>query len=71
MELGERSFLVDEDAQATIEYVLIVSVLVLIAILLIRDLIRPLLDKLTAGISEALKDGMFKPGSMHRSPFRR
>ena len=35
------------DAQATIEYVLILSVLVTIAILLIRDLIRPVMARLS------------------------
>jgi Flp pilus assembly pilin Flp len=66
-----RRFWRDESAQATIEYVLILSVLVAIALLLIRDLIRPILTRFTDSLSKAIEEKMFKPGSMHRSPFRR
>lgn len=65
------SFFHDENAQATIEYILIVSVLVSIAVLLIRDLIRPLLEKLTSSITDAIQNGMFNPETMHRSPFKK
>lgn len=68
---SKRSIFRDEEGQATLEYILILSILVLIAILLVRDLIRPLLDKMTTGITDALKNGMFNPESMHRSPFKK
>ena len=66
-----RRFHVDESAQATIEYVLILSVLVTIAILLIRDLVRPVIDRLSDSLNQIIEEKMFKPGSMHRSPFKR
>jgi Flp pilus assembly pilin Flp len=67
---GLRRFLRDESGQATIEYVLILSVLVSIALLLIRDLLRPILTRFTDSLSKAIEERMFKPGSMHRSPFQ-
>jgi Flp pilus assembly pilin Flp len=67
---GLRRFFRDESAQATIEYVLILSVLVAIALLLIRDLLRPILTRFTDNLSQAIEERMFKPGSMHRSPFQ-
>ena len=42
----------DEDAQATTEYVLILAVLVSLAILLVRDLIRPILAQFTDNLSK-------------------
>lgn len=66
-----RLFFHDENGQATIEYILILAVLVMIAILLVRDLIRPVLTRMNAVITEAMEKGMFKPETMHRSPFRK
>ena len=63
-------FLRDEKAQATTEYILILAVLVSIAILLIRDLIRPTLDRISTSLTKRI-DELFKPGAMHRSPFRK
>lgn len=66
-----RRFLFEEDGQATTEYVLILAVLVSIAILLIRDLIRPLVDRMGETLSKQI-ESMFQPGeAMHRSPFRK
>ena len=66
-----RSFFVEENAQATTEYVLILAVLVSLAILLVRDLIRPILARFTDSLSNAINEQMFKGGSsMHRSPFK-
>ncbi len=65
-------FIREERAQATLEYILIVSVLVAIAVLVVRDLIRPLLQKLTDGINDAITNKMFKSGDpMHHSPFKK
>jgi hypothetical protein len=64
-------FLVEDEAQATTEYVLILAVLVSLAILLIRDLVRPVLSAFTDRISKIITDQLFKDGgAMHRSPFR-
>ena len=61
----------EEEAQATTEYVLILAVLVSIAILLIRDLIRPVVDRLGDSLSKQI-ESMFQPGeAMHRSPFKK
>lgn len=69
--MSSRSFLVDERAQATTEYVLILAVLVSLAILLVRDLIRPVLSQFTDTLSKTITEKMFKDGkSMHRSPFK-
>lgn len=66
-----RGFLADEEAQATTEYILILSVLVLLAILLVRDLIRPILTTFTDSLSKIITEELFKDGgSMHRSPFK-
>lgn len=66
-----RRFLGDEAAQATTEYILILSVLVLIAILVVRDLIRPVLAAFTDSLSKIITEQLFKEGgSMHRSPFK-
>lgn len=66
-----RRFVEEEVAQATTEYVLILAVLVSIAILLIRDLIRPLVDRLGESLSNQI-ESMFEPGeAMHRSPFKK
>lgn len=62
-------FLTEDSAQATTEYILILSVLVGIAIVLVRDLIRPVFAKLTDTLSKMVEEKMFQPGSMHRSPF--
>jgi Flp pilus assembly pilin Flp len=72
--VSERSplikvFLRDEEGQAATEYILILSVLVTIALLLLRDLVRPLLERLSQSMDERI-ERMFEPGSMHRSPFR-
>lgn len=65
-----RAFLADERAQATTEYVLILAVLVTLAILVVRDLIRPILARFTDSLSKAITDKMFKDGgTMHQSPF--
>ncbi len=66
-----RSFHRDETAQATTEYILILAVMVTIAIVLVRDLLRPILARFTESISDAIEKGMFQPGRMHRSPFRK
>jgi hypothetical protein len=60
----------DDEAQATTEYVLILAVVVGIAILVARELVGPALKALTDGISRLIEEKMFKPDSMHRSPFR-
>lgn len=65
-----REFLQDEDAQATTEYVLVLAVIVSIAIILVRDLIKPILGAFTENLSESIEKGMFNPDAMHRSPFR-
>jgi Flp pilus assembly pilin Flp len=65
-----RSFFIEEEAQATIEYVLILAVLVSLGILLIRDLIRPALSQLSDSITSAIEERMFKDrDGFHRSPF--
>ncbi|MBC7387272.1 MAG: hypothetical protein H7301_14055 [Cryobacterium sp.] len=67
-----RNFVDEESAQATIEYILILAVLVTIAILLVRDLIRPVMTRLSESIQSMVSDKMFKSGpAMHRSPFKR
>ncbi len=66
-----RDFAAEESAQATTEYVLILAVLVSIALLLVRDLIRPILATFTDSISDAIENGMFNPDSMHRLPFKK
>ncbi len=64
-------FLADEDAQATTEYVLILAVLVSLAILVVRDLIRPALARLTDSISKMINEQLFNSSdSMHHSPFK-
>lgn len=64
-------FFKDEEAQATLEYILIVSVLISIAILLVRDLVRPLVKRMTDTLTDLIENKMFNADSMHRSPFRR
>ncbi|MBS1961498.1 MAG: hypothetical protein JST04_04735 [Bdellovibrionales bacterium] len=65
-----REFLADEKAQATTEYVLILAVLVTLAILVVRDLIRPILARFTDSLSKTITEKMFKDGgTMHTSPF--
>jgi Flp pilus assembly pilin Flp len=63
-------FVRDTSGQATTEYVLILAVIVTIALLVIRDLVQPLLARFTESISKTIEEKMFKPGSMHKSPFR-
>jgi len=64
-------FFADEEAQATTEYILILAVLVSLAILLVRDLIRPILAQFTDNLSTIITEQLFKDGgSMHRSPFK-
>ena len=61
----------DENAQATTEYVLVLSVLVALALLLVRDLIRPILSQFTDSLSKIIEEKMFKDrATMHQSPFR-
>lgn len=62
------AFIHDENAQATTEYILILSVIVMIAILLVRDLIQPVLTRMNAALTQAIEK-MFNPATMHRSPF--
>lgn len=71
MNAFSREFYFEEDAQATTEYILIVSVLVLIAILLVRDLIRPLIAKMTSTLTDLIEKRMFNSDSMYRSPFKK
>lgn len=63
-------FLKEEGAQATTEYVLLLSVLVGIAILIVRELVAPGLKALGGWITDLIERKMFRPGSMHQSPFR-
>lgn len=66
-----RRFFADETAQATTEYILILAVLVSLAILLIRDLIRPILTQFNDSLSKAITEKLFKDeGTLHRSPFK-
>jgi Flp pilus assembly pilin Flp len=66
-----RLFFADEDGQATTEYILILAVLISLAILLIRDLIRPIMARFTDDLSKIITERLFKNGgNMHRSPFR-
>ncbi len=65
-----RSFFAEEDAQATIEYVLVLAVIVSIGIILVRDLIKPILGAFTDSLSESIEKGMFNPDRMHQSPFK-
>jgi Flp pilus assembly pilin Flp len=66
-----RTFLVDEEAQATTEYVLILAVMVSLGILIVRDLIKPVLTQFTDKISKLINEQLFKDGgSMHQSPFK-
>ncbi len=69
--VGALRFLRDESGQGATEYVLILAVLVSIALLLVRDLIRPILAAFTDSITEAIEGGMFNPDAMHTLPFRR
>lgn len=64
-----RRWFRDESAQATTEYILILSVIVSIALLVIRDLVQPILKAFTDHLSKNIEEKMFKPESMHQSPF--
>lgn len=64
-------FLHDEEAQATTEYILILAVLVTLAILVVRDLIKPAMKFTTDHLTDAINTKLFKEGgSMHQSPFK-
>lgn len=66
-----NAFFTDEDAQATTEYVLILAVLVTLAILVTRDLIRPVFSRFSENLTRIINEELFNDGAgMHRSPFR-
>jgi len=65
------AFFADEDAQATTEYVLILAVLVTLAILVTRDLIRPVFAHFSENLTRIINEQFFNGGpGMHQSPFR-
>jgi Flp pilus assembly pilin Flp len=65
-------FLFDEEAQATTEYILILAVMVTIAIVVVRDLIKPVLEAFRSTISKSITDQMFRDSKgMHQSPFKK
>lgn len=54
-----------EDGQTTTEYILMVATVVGIALLCIRDLIRPVVTYMTEFIDKQVGDS-FQPGNFHR-----
>lgn len=64
-----RNFLREEGAQATIEYILILSVVVGIALVAFRVL-RPRLRAWADALSRRIDDTLFR-GNVHRFQFRR
>lgn len=56
----------DELAQTTTEYVLMISIVLGVALLVIRDLVQPVMKLINEQISKQIEDRLFKPGSFHR-----
>lgn len=49
-------FMDDEEAQATTEYILMLSIVTSFAVLIIKNLIKPAMKKLTGAVSKQLNN---------------
>ena len=56
----------DDSGQSTVEYILILLITVGLALLVLRDLVKPTYDRLTAWVSSQMQAGLFKPENFHR-----
>jgi uncharacterized protein (UPF0333 family) len=61
----------DESAQATLEYVLMLSIMVLLSVMVIQKLIRPGFERLSSAIETRFNDQLFRQGGFHQFPIRR
>ena len=65
-----RQFLIDlsqdDQAQATTEYIIMLSLVVVLAIAILRNFLAPQFKKLNETLVKKLNEGLFQKGSMHR-----
>lgn len=64
-------FLKDERAQATTEYILMLSFAVMLVMMVITRLLRPGFARLTENLSNTFEKRLFRSGAMHQFPIRR
>jgi Flp pilus assembly pilin Flp len=62
---GLSSFAREEDAQATVEYTLLLSIVMLMFVVAIRKILLPAIQALGPTISNAFRERLFKKGAMH------
>ncbi|OFZ20566.1 MAG: hypothetical protein A2X94_11115 [Bdellovibrionales bacterium GWB1_55_8] len=64
-----RRIWADESGQATTEYILMVALAVTLALMVIREFIKPVLERMTSSLVEKMERGFF--GNLHHFPLRR
>ena len=65
-----RSLLRDEGGQATIEYILMLSIMVALIISTLKKILAPIFERAKETLANSIKNTLFRPGSMHSIPFR-
>lgn len=68
---GMGRLLDDEGAQATTEYILMLSIIVMICIGILKKILTPLFSKITKNLMKSLDGLLFAPGAFHSFPIGR
>mgnify|MGYP001568759106 FL=1 len=63
--------MLNEDAQATVEYMLMLSITVMIAVGITKKILGPLYIKLTKNLMKTMDNALFTPGGFHSFPLGR
>ena len=61
-----RTFLRDEQGQSSVEYILIMAIVVLLVITFTRKFLLPLSKKLGDALEKKIEDNFLKKDAMHR-----
>lgn len=56
----------DEEAQSTFEYILMLAIAVMLAVFVVKVLIRPTMTFLSNKVGEIIRTTFFTPRNMHR-----
>lgn len=59
----------DENAQATVEYVLMLAVALMLFLIIVKGFLKPWMEKLSKFMESKIKDEFFKGGDSHFHSF--
>ena len=60
-----RALMQDERAQATTEYILILTVSVTLVFIVVKNFVKPYLSKIASGVYAQMKSSLFNKANMH------